>query len=46
MEYLTEENMAVRVRRVVMQIAIRPGTDSGGTRNDNHDTIMKSVLGR
>jgi len=44
--YLTAENMAVRVRSVVMQSAIRPGTLSGGTRNESQDTIMNRVLGK
>jgi hypothetical protein len=37
--------MAVSVRRVVMQIAILPGTLSGGTRKESQDTMTKRVDG-
>ena len=38
--------MAVIVSNVVIQRVIRPGIDSGATKNDSHDTIMKRAEGK
>ena len=43
--HLTELNIDVNVRRVVTQRTILPGTISLGTRNDNHATNTKIILG-
>ena len=43
--HLTELNIDVNVRRVVTQRTILPGTISLGTRNDNHATDTKIILG-
>ncbi len=44
--YLTELNRLVRVRRVLMQRTILPGTMSLGTRKDSQATTTKMVLRR
>ncbi len=44
--YLTELNRLVRVRRVLMQRTILPGTMSLGTRKDSQATTTKIVLRR
>jgi hypothetical protein len=44
--YLTDENMAVRVRSVVMEIPILASTIVEGIRNESHVMKMKNALGR
>ena len=43
--YLTELNIEVRVSNVVTHSTILPGTMSLGTKNDNHATSTKIILG-